>query len=124
MSLNFSESSALLFYLAQVRKELYKEGEVLYFLNKNEETIGLVKAKTTWYIMMRALREKAVYCFITAKKKSNWSLQDYVNSTHKRFGQIQEWLKFSDSYLQSWKVRDVIPHLSSSSSHIDSFLVS
>ncbi|XP_071537269.1 uncharacterized protein [Panulirus ornatus] len=87
----------------KVRKELYKEGEVMYFLNKKEETIGLVKTKTTWYIMMRALREKTVYCFIPAKKRSNWDLQDCIKMIYRRFGHIQEWLKFSDSYLLSWK---------------------
>ncbi|XP_069189945.1 uncharacterized protein [Procambarus clarkii] len=32
----------------KVRSDLYKEGEVFYFLNENEETIGMIKVKTRW----------------------------------------------------------------------------
>lgn len=82
----------------------HNEGEVWYLLNDQKNTIGLIKVKTAWYTVLRALREKAVYCFTTAKKKSGWSLQDRIKSTHKRFREIQNWLKFSDDYLQQWKV--------------------
>ena len=88
-----------------MRSEFGKEGEVLYFLNTNEETIGMVKIKTRWYIILRALREKAVYCFTSRKKKRDWSLEDNINSTYIRLIEIQNWLKFSDGYLQKWKVR-------------------
>nr|XP_053640077.1 uncharacterized protein LOC128694122 [Cherax quadricarinatus] len=87
----------------KVRGELHKEGEVLYFLNKAEETIGIAKSKTFWYIMIRALREKAAYCFITRKKRHSWNLEDNILKTQKRLEELQPWLKFSDSYLKSWK---------------------
>lgn len=80
-----------------------EEGEVLYFLNEDEETIGLVKTKTAWYIMLRALREKAVYAFQTSRRRQQLTLEEYITSTHKRFTEIQEWLQFSNSYLEEWK---------------------
>nr|XP_045625849.1 uncharacterized protein LOC123775069 isoform X2 [Procambarus clarkii] len=97
------EAKDVLQHQTKVRSELYKEGEVLYFLNKNEETIGMAKSKTFWYIIIRALREKAVYCFTSNKKPQNWCLEDGICSTCTRLEEIQNWLKFSDSYLQRWK---------------------
>ncbi|XP_045128705.1 uncharacterized protein LOC123514706 [Portunus trituberculatus] len=88
---------------ALVRRKIDSEGEVFYYLDKNDDTIGLVKVKTVWYVILRALREKAVYSFTTGKKKSHWDISDCVRSTHKRFTEIQKWLKFSDEYLHSWQ---------------------
>ncbi|XP_042215272.1 uncharacterized protein LOC121861515 isoform X2 [Homarus americanus] len=85
-----------------IRQYFDDEGEVLYFLTENEDTIGLAKVKSVWYILLRALREKAVYCFTTAKKKSGWSLQERINATHKRLREIQRWLKLSDDYIHFW----------------------
>ncbi|XP_042215304.1 uncharacterized protein LOC121861526 isoform X2 [Homarus americanus] len=89
----------------KVRSEFDIEGRVLYFLNKNEDTIGMVKFKTLWYIMMRALREKAVYFFVSSKKQQDFNLQNCVEATHRRMDDIQKWLKFpnTSNYLQNWK---------------------
>ncbi|XP_071537280.1 uncharacterized protein [Panulirus ornatus] len=88
----------------EIRQDFKSEGEVLYFLNQNEDTIGLAKIKTTWYVLLRALREKAVRCFSGSKKTLCWNVDDHIVSTHKRFLDIQKWLKFSSSCLQQWKV--------------------
>lgn len=88
---------------AQIRRKSNSEGEVFYYLDNNEDTIGLVKVKTVWYVILRALREKAVYSFNAAKKKSSWNISDCIKSTHKRFREIQLWLKFSDNYLKKWQ---------------------
>lgn len=88
-----------------MRSDLYKEGEVFYFLNENEETIGMIKVKTRWYVILRALREKAVYCFLSKKKnKQNWSLENNIHLTQLRLNEIQKWLKFSIYILQRCKV--------------------
>lgn len=87
----------------ETRKKRNTEGEVFYFLDEDENTIGLTKVKTTWYTVLRALREKACYTFTTAKKKDGWTLETGICKTHKRFSEIQEWLKFSDDYLDKWK---------------------
>ena len=88
----------------EIRRKKNTEGEVLYFLDEEENTIGLVKIKTTWYIVLRALREKAASTFTTTMKKngSYWSLETWINATHRRLFEIQEWLKFPDSYLGKW----------------------
>ena len=41
-----------------IRKRYGDEGDVLYFMKNNGETIGLVKVKTVWYVVSRAIREK------------------------------------------------------------------
>ncbi|CAL4106987.1 unnamed protein product [Meganyctiphanes norvegica] len=92
--------------MQQSRKEMHKEGYVLYYLKNSEDyenTIGMAKTKTVWYVLLRALREKAVFAFTAAKKRNGWSLEDRINSTHKRLNEIQSWLKFSNEYLAEWK---------------------
>ncbi|KAG0728183.1 hypothetical protein GWK47_033030 [Chionoecetes opilio] len=88
---------------ALVRRQTGCEGEVFYYLDHNDNTIGLVKVKTVWYVLLRALREKAVYCSNPPKKQSPRAISDIIASTHKRFNEIQKWLKFSDKYLHRWK---------------------
>lgn len=80
---------------------------MLYFLNKEGETIGLVKTKSGWYIILRSLREKAVYTFTTAKKQKSWSIEHQIQSMCTRLDSIQDWLQCSNSYLAHWKVRDL-----------------
>ena len=89
------------------RKEINKEGHVLYYLKSSngiENTIELSKIKTFWYVISRAIREKAVYCFTVSRKKPNWSLPGEIYATHKRIIEIQKWLKFTDDDLAQWKV--------------------
>ncbi|KAK8407039.1 hypothetical protein O3P69_007530 [Scylla paramamosain] len=81
----------------------HEEGEVLYFLSEDEETIGLVKAKTVWYIMLRALREKVVYSFHTSRRRQQQNIDECISSCHKRFDEIQNWLLFSSTFLKKWK---------------------
>lgn len=78
------------------------EGYVFYYLNGNK-TIGLTKVKTAWYVMLRALREKVDQGF-NSKKQKVVALQDKIAATHKRFRQIQTWIKFSNNYRNQWEV--------------------
>lgn len=78
---------------------------MFYFLDEDDNTIGLTKVKTTWYTILRALREKACFSFTVAKKKTDWTLRAQIRRTHNRFSEIQKWLKFSDGYLEKWRVR-------------------
>ena len=77
---------------------------MLYFLSEDEETIGLVKAKTVWYIMLRALREKVVYGFNASRRRPQQNIEECITSCRRRFDEIQEWLLFSSSFLNRWKV--------------------
>ena len=44
--------------ITNVRRRHGDEGDVLYFVAEDGETIGLVKTKTVWYVVARAIREK------------------------------------------------------------------
>lgn len=57
----------------QARKDHGHEGYVLYFLDSDENVIGLLKKKSVWYIIVRALREKLRF-FIS--KRSNQTVDD------------------------------------------------
>ncbi|KAK7074399.1 hypothetical protein SK128_008883 [Halocaridina rubra] len=96
-------SSNILAHRDEVRAQYCKEGEVFYYLNNSGETIGIAKAKTVWYILLRALREKVVYSFTVAKKNGKFDLTTRTNAIFKRFNEIRNWLHFSDSCLQQWK---------------------
>ena len=74
------------------------EGRVFYFLNNKDETIGLLKVKTVWYICLRALREKCVHHF----KLKNIDISTVVNSVNTRYTEIQDWLKLSDDIIKYW----------------------
>ena len=92
-------------YNKHLRSLEEKEGHVLYYILKtdgHENTIGMVKVKTFWYVILRALREKVVFCFNTGKKSKGWSLEDLILATHRRFKDIQDWLKFDNQYLDEW----------------------
>ncbi|CAL4116103.1 unnamed protein product [Meganyctiphanes norvegica] len=92
-------------FIQRSQNEIHKEGYVLYYLkstNGYENTIGMAKTKTFWYVMLRALREKSVFAFNAAKKRNGWSLEDRINSTHKRFKEIQIWLRFNNEHLTEW----------------------
>lgn len=83
-----------------------KEGHVLYYILKTngyENTIGMAKVKTIWYVMLRALREKVVSYYSPGQKPKGRTLDDMIFATHQRFTSIQDWLKFNDEYLREWR---------------------
>ncbi|KAG0712982.1 hypothetical protein GWK47_017247 [Chionoecetes opilio] len=80
-----------------------EEGEVLYFLDESEKTIGLVKTKTVWYIMLRALREKVAYAFHKSRQQQQHNAEKCISGAHRRFEEINKWLLFSESCLEEWK---------------------
>ena len=51
--------------MVKVREGRDYEGEVLYFMDSNNNTVGLLKKKTTWYIVLRAIREKVSHVWST-----------------------------------------------------------
>ncbi|CAL4245725.1 unnamed protein product, partial [Meganyctiphanes norvegica] len=48
-------------------------------------------------------REKATHCFTTAKRRSDWKIENRIDSTLKRFEELKLWLKFPDDYHAEWK---------------------
>ena len=57
--------------MAKVREGRDYEGEVLYFMDSNNNTVGLLKKKTTWYIILRAIREKVSHVWSTYRYLEN-----------------------------------------------------
>jgi len=78
------------------------EGKVLYFMDSDENIFGLIKKKTAWYIILRALREKA--CSFSSQKAS-FSKAEMEKKVTKRLCEIQVWLGFSDAYRTTWQVK-------------------
>ena len=110
-------------YLIKVRSDYGYEGVVLYFLDSDLNTIGLLKKKTTWYIIIRAIREK-LRSYVSAK--STQTLEDLKQKVFdlrgefkvsilninyfslkkkisKRLKNIQAWIGFATEDLQKWQ---------------------
>ena len=86
--------------IEKIRSKEDSEGMVLYYLNKNNETIGLLKLKTCWYILLRALREKLSYYFGNKNKIVQINIK---NKIEERYNEIQKWLLLSNQQLEDWK---------------------
>lgn len=85
----------------------------MYFIDKQEQVIGLLKMKACWYVLLRAAREKLKAAVAKMKKeieKTGASSEEFVaalcRSVNKkvrtRFGQIAEWLSIADSTVEEW----------------------
>ena len=60
----------------EIRAGYGYEGEVMYFLDENDTTVGLLKKKTAWYVICRAIREKVSNAFAAYKKNpGGWTKQ-------------------------------------------------
>ena len=78
------------------------EGSVLYYLNKNNETIGFLKLKSFWYIFLRALREK-LSRHVNDVNKNRVIRKPIEESINNRYDQIQGWLKLTAAETNEWK---------------------
>ncbi|KAK7114049.1 uncharacterized protein [Littorina saxatilis] len=95
-------------HMTQIRQGYQYEGEVLYFLDENSSVMGLLKKKTIWYIICRAIREK-VRAAATAKLKhaSTFSMGAVIKKMETRLNDIQTWLGLEEDTLAAWKVLGV-----------------
>jgi len=98
-----NRSEALNEHLISIKYRHECEGSVLYFLNANDEVIGLLKKKSIWYVILRAIREKARPMLSNWEKKHQMELNDTIQRISKRLNAIQKWLGFSDVILDRWK---------------------
>lgn len=86
--------------LREIRSAYQHEGAVNLFLDSTASVIGMEKYKTTWYVCLRAIREKAK-AFISARlsKKSTKSadeiLADSKRKLRSRFRDIKTYLQLS-----------------------------
>ena len=88
--------------MLKVRQTYGSEGEVFYFLDSNGNVIGLLKKKTAWYVLLRAIREKIRSTLAAWAKNPSESVSVRAQKCQKRLEEIQKWLGFSDSYLLQW----------------------
>jgi len=83
------------------------EGAVFYFLDEDNNTIGLLKKKTIWYILLRAIREKVSYA-VTDYKKNPGGFRETEKlkcskKIEKRIDEIQKWLGLTPDETKNWK---------------------
>lgn len=87
-------------YLVKVRNDYGYEGSVLYFLDSDLNVIGILKKKTTWYIIIRAVREKLRNYL---SNKSTTTLPQLKDKIKNRLVSIKNWIGFNDEDLNKWK---------------------
>jgi hypothetical protein len=77
-------------YIIEIRDEENTEGKVAYLVNpKTRKTIGLIKIKSKWYVLIRAIREKI----------KRWN----IDQIPKRIDEIKKWLPMTDKEVGEWK---------------------
>jgi len=83
------------------------EGAVFYFIDQDDNTIGLLKKKTVWYILLRAIREKISYAVIEYKKNPGGFKETEIlknrKKIEKRIDEIQHWLSLTADETKHWK---------------------
>ncbi|KAL5022605.1 hypothetical protein ScPMuIL_001760 [Solemya velum] len=90
--------------MKQIRQGYQYEGEVLYFLDETNTVIGLLKKKTVWYIICRAIREKLrTASFRFKKNPGRFSISELLNRIEGRIDEIQVWLGFNMEVVLAWK---------------------
>jgi hypothetical protein len=87
-----------------IRSEYGKEGSVLYYFNDADKCIGMMKKKSVWYVVVRAIREKIRG--IAPRIAEGGVDQERMAKLRKRLRQTirqkQEWLGFDDEAKQKW----------------------
>ncbi|XP_074646130.1 uncharacterized protein LOC141902347 [Tubulanus polymorphus] len=89
--------------MQQVRCGYNSEGEVFYFLDFNSNVVGLLKKKTVWYIMCRAIREKSKAAVLSKSKKQDFKEKKALGKTKCRILEIRTWLKLDDDTTSIWQ---------------------
>ncbi|KAK3803311.1 hypothetical protein RRG08_021509 [Elysia crispata] len=87
--------------MKMIRQGYQYEGEVLYFLDRSNNVMGLLKKKTIWYIICRAIREKARNAAV-AKIKGSFTLSKTEHQIEKRLRDIQSWLGLNEEATSQW----------------------
>lgn len=86
----------------EIRSLVNSEGEVLYLMDGEDNTCGMIKIKTYWYIQLRAFREKGKSLLAKKQRGSKDAKMKMMDETKKRISEIKKWLKFSDEVEEEW----------------------
>lgn len=87
---------------AKIRKTYGKEGAVVYYQDNKGDIIGMIKKKTIWYVLVRAIREKAKGFAMRAQKNSQENMSNAIPKLKAMIKQKREWLGFSLESGQKW----------------------
>ncbi|CAF0716229.1 unnamed protein product [Brachionus calyciflorus] len=99
VKMEFVDKNGIENHLLNIRKDHGYEGVVLYFLDSENNVIGLLKKKTTWYIILRAIREKLRHHI---SPKNTETISDLENRIKKRLTEIKKWIGFDDEDYERW----------------------
>ena len=90
--------------MGQIRHDYGYEGEVLYFTDSDDNVIGLLKKKTAWYVVARAIREQAAAALGDWKKNgsSQYDHSGREERITKRLKAIKIWLELSEQCFNAW----------------------
>lgn len=66
--------------------------------------IGLLKKKTIWYVILRAIREKVRPMLSGWEKNRKMDVAETIEKTSRRLNAIQKWLGYSYAILDQWKM--------------------
>ncbi|KAL3320129.1 hypothetical protein Ciccas_001196 [Cichlidogyrus casuarinus] len=79
------------------------EGCVVYFLDSHNKTIGLLKHKTLWYILLRAIRQKARSAVQNRiSRPDRFSISNRVAQVEKRIKELSSWLPMDEECVIEW----------------------
>ena len=91
-------------HVKKIRDAKNTEGVVYYFQDANKNTLGLLKLKSIWYILRRALREQACNRRMDSNNLNGISPLDYKKDrARKRLVDIQKWLYTTDEQVKMWQ---------------------
>ena len=82
-----------------VRRGYGYEGEVLYFVDGGDRVIGLLKKKTAWYVLSRAVREQVANA---VHLRTKFGKDPDPDRLPRRLAAIRDWLGFSPACLDRW----------------------
>ena len=82
--------------MQEIREGCGYEGKVIYFVEDSGNVVGLLKKKTAWYVLLRALRD----LLSSGLRKLNF--EDLKANIERKYRAIQTWHGFGDQFLNSW----------------------
>lgn len=85
--------------MESVRRGHCTEGQVFYFVGKGNTVIGLLKKKTAWYVIARAIREQVANATASFNKTGNMRGPEKLEE---RLCAIQKWLGISVEARDKW----------------------
>lgn len=84
-------------HVDEIRGMYNTEGVVCYMV-KNSKVFGMLKIKSAWYILSRAMRE-----LVGKVQYSKIEVGEFSDKVKRRFDEINKWLKLDENTISIWK---------------------